>query len=55
MKLKARRSDEAGFGAIGGRFHVVVTASLTMLVKAMEVIKKRGGKGERKEGQCLGK
>jgi hypothetical protein len=22
MKSKARRSDEAGFGAIGGQFHV---------------------------------
>ena len=36
---------EAGFGAIGGQFHVAVTATLTMLVnlKAMEEIKKRGG------------
>ena len=51
IKSKARRSDEAGFGAIGGRFHATVTATLTMLMKAMEVIKKRGGKGERQEGQ----
>jgi hypothetical protein len=49
MTSKARRSDEdeAGFGAIGGQFHVAVTATRTILilVKAMEVIKKRGGKG----------
>ena len=51
MKSKARRSDEAGFGAIGGQFHLAVTATLTMLVKAMEVIKKRW-KGKRK-GETL--
>ena len=56
MKSKARRSDEAGFGAVGGQFHVAVTATLTMLVKAkaMEVIKKRW-KGERKGRHCLEK
>jgi hypothetical protein len=56
MKLKARRSDEAGFGAIGGqvgRFHVAVTATLTILVKAMVVIERREGKEERRRNSVL--
>jgi hypothetical protein len=38
-------------------FMFAVTATLTMLVnlKTMEAIKKRGGKGESKERQCLEK
>ena len=56
MKLKARREegDEAEFGAIGGQvgqLRVAVTATLTILVKAMVMIERRGGK----ERHCLEK
>lgn len=50
--MKARRSDEAGFCAIGGQvgqYHVAVTATLTVLAKAIVVIEERRKRGKEKQ------